>query len=255
MVTRILIELCLFYGLILAQILWEKREFPYFHKSVDDWVIDIVSLMIQGLFIPIVGMTLLYRLYSAIWPAGQGIWDLHPIGAFFLSFVFVDYVYYWVHRALHHRSLWFLHALHHSARDMDILNTSRNSLLTHLVLPYIWLNSIFIYLLKDPAAYILAFSITAMLDLWRHSKLYPEDKTWPWLERFLITPRAHGWHHSTTQTRSYYGANLVWWDQLHGSARPELLSSSPPHYGMSMPGEWAQRLLFPWQSFKRGRQQ
>jgi sterol desaturase/sphingolipid hydroxylase (fatty acid hydroxylase superfamily) len=251
--TRFFVELAIFYVLIILNILVLKKTFPFITKNKNDWIIDVSGLLIQGFFIPLVGAVLLGHFYRLVIPSLESSWDVSPIIGFLLSFAVVDYVYYWVHRILHKAKFWFLHAVHHSAQEMDIINTSRNSLISHFFLPYIWLNSIFIYLLKDPTPFIVAFSITAMLDLWRHSNLYPSEsknilfKTIDWV---LITPRSHSWHHSRNQFKSFYGANLAIWDHLHGSYKKELLASYPDRVGIPMNKSLKDMLLTPWQLYK-----
>lgn len=252
---RFLIELGLFYILLFWQASQNTHPFPYFKKHKYDWFADISGLLIQGFFIPLVAIVLLHRVFEMMFPSFKGIWELAPVYAFMLNFVIVDYVYYWAHRLMHTKRWWFLHVLHHSATEMDILNTARNPFITHFLLPYIWLNSIFVFLLKDPTAYIVAFSITAMLDLWRHSTLYPKTETW-WTklcDLVLITPKTHGWHHSRLESRTYFGANLSLWDHLHQTSKPSLLKEFPRDLGIPLRASLKDRLLTPWQLFSKER--
>ena len=52
--------------------------------------------------------------------------------AFVISFVVIDYAYYWNHRLLH-GALWRWHAVHHTASRLDVVVTSRNTLWTPLL--------------------------------------------------------------------------------------------------------------------------
>jgi sterol desaturase/sphingolipid hydroxylase (fatty acid hydroxylase superfamily) len=251
--TRFIVELGIFYVLLILQAVKNGYQFPYFKKQTHEWIADLSGLLIQGFFIPLVAIILLHRVFEFFFPSIHGVWVLSPVLAFLLNFVFVDYVYYWFHRLMHTRRWWFLHVLHHSANEMDILNTSRNPLITHFLLPYIWLNSIFIFLLKDPSSYIIAFSITAMLDLWRHSTLYPEHETWysKILDSVLITPKTHAWHHSRLESSSYFGANFNWWDRLHLTHKPELLLLFPRDLGIPLRTSLKNQILTPWKIFSK----
>lgn len=234
---RFVIELIIFYLLVLLNILVTKKSFPFFNISKSDFAIDIISLLIQGFFVPLFGIFILNDLYFFFFPQIKSTIDLSFLSSFLLSFVFVDYIYYLSHKALHSRSLWKFHIVHHSAKEMNILNTSRNSLIAHFLLPYIWLNSLFIYLLKNPEGYIIGFSLTAMMDLWRHSELYPENSNnafFKFFETIFITPKHHSWHHSNKEFNNFYGANLIIWDKIHKTTNPNLSTHYPKHLGMNL---------------------
>lgn len=252
--TRFFVELFFFYALIIINILIQNKTFPFFSKTKDEWIIDIISLLIQGFFIPIVGALSLATLLTFLMPALKGILHTHGLINFLLAFVFVDYIYYWCHRLLHNKKLWHYHIVHHTAEEMDVINTSRNSLISHLLLPYIWLNGLFIYLLQDSYYYILGFSVTCIMDLWRHSKLYPAKSAQSFLkyiDAFFITPKTHSWHHSTNEFRSFYGANLVIWDKIHGTYNHQIKDEYPIRMGIKIKRELKTLLFYPQRIFKQ----
>jgi sterol desaturase/sphingolipid hydroxylase (fatty acid hydroxylase superfamily) len=184
-----------------------------------DWLLDAAGLLIQGIAIPFLQITLIYGLFSLLLPQAKGSLALPPWLAFLLNFVVVDYLYYWNHRLLHGRVLWDTHAVHHTAEHLDLFITSRNTLWTSLLIVYLWANGLFIFLLQDPRAFILAASLTASLDLWRHTSFFfrPGSFAHRALAMMLITPNEHAWHHSRNQTGKNFGANLSLWDRLHGT--------------------------------------
>lgn len=185
-------------------------------KSRKDWVLDAVGLFFQGVLIPVLQIAVVYQLYRHFLPSDGGSLHLHPIAAFFLSFVLVDYVYYWNHRLLHTR-WWPLHIVHHTVTEMHVLGTSRNTLWTSFLIVYLWIHALFIYLLQDPTWYIAGVSLTSALDLWRHSEIEPTPRSWLYrlLSPFLILPHDHAWHHARVCDRGNYGANLKLWDKIH----------------------------------------
>src|SRR5215470_7826323 len=79
------------------------------------WVLDASGLLVQGVLIPLLQITLIYRLFASLAPQLEGAIEVHPAAAFLLNFVFVDYLYYWNHRLLHAEWLWRAHAVHHTA--------------------------------------------------------------------------------------------------------------------------------------------
>lgn len=186
-------------------------------KSLNDWILDSAGLWVQGLLIPLLQLSLLQQLYQQLFPRWQGSLSLHPMVAFALSFVAVDYLYYWNHRLLHSRWGWIAHQIHHTVTNMDVLGTSRNTLWSSFLIVYLWVHGLFIYLLDTPTAYALGISLTAVLDLWRHSQFSPapKSKLYQWLSAWLMLPQDHGWHHHSNGCN--YGANFKLWDRFHGT--------------------------------------
>jgi len=188
-------------------------------RTPADWALDGAGLAIQGAVVPFLQSILIFEALSGIAPKAQGILDLSAGSGFLLNFVLVDYLYYWNHRLLHFRPLWPAHAVHHTPERMDVFITSRNTLWTPLMIVYLWVNGLFLFLLRDPGAFILAASLTASLDLWRHSSFAPRPGSTLHraLGRVLITPHEHAWHHSLDRADCNFGANLSLWDRAHGT--------------------------------------
>lgn len=188
-------------------------------KPITDWILDSAGLWIQGLLIPLLQLTLLPRLYQQLFSGWHHTVFLHPFLAFLLSFVVVDYLYYWNHRLLHSPWGWVVHRVHHTVTAMDVLGTSRNTLWSSFLMVYLWVHGVFIYLLTDPTVYVLGVSLTAALDLWRHSRFSPcpSSGLYHWLSPWLVLPQDHGWHHHSGDDGCNYGANLKLWDRLHGT--------------------------------------
>jgi sterol desaturase/sphingolipid hydroxylase (fatty acid hydroxylase superfamily) len=210
-----------------------------------DWVLDWAGLVIQGVVVPALQSVLIFGLLSGIAPKARGILGLSAVPGFLLNFVLVDYLYYWNHRWLHCRSLWPAHAVHHTPERMDVFITSRNTLWTPLLIIYLWVNGLFIFLLRDPGAFILGASLTAGLDLWRHSSFSPRPGSTLHraLSRFLITPQEHAWHHSRDRADCNFGANLSLWDRLHGTYHSPAVSAEA--FGVTSTLSLKRKLFFP----------
>lgn len=214
-------------------------------KSREDWLIDVIGLIIQGIVIPLLQVTLVYWLYQNLLHIHQGYLIISPILSFILSFVLVDYLYYWNHRLLHSKLLWQVHQVHHTVTQMDVLGTSRNTLWTSLLIVYLWIHTLFLYLLADPTGYLVGVSLTSALDLWRHSRLMISTNNWlyrfvsPW----LILPQDHVWHHCSEVYHCNYGANLKLWDKLHGTYHES--NELPSAIGIPTSLTFTQKLLFP----------
>ena len=189
----------------------------FLNRKMDDWMLDGVSLFVQGAVIPLCQVFLVAALLSVWAPGTAGTLVLDPVTSFILCFVGVDYLYYWNHRILHTPKLWPIHLVHHTAPQMDVLTTSRNTIWTSFFIVYLWVNGTLVYLLVDPAPYAAAVTLTAILDLWRHSPLQPSGSLEKILGSFLILPRDHAWHHSQDVYDVNFGANLNFWDKLHAT--------------------------------------
>ena len=217
-------------------------------KPGSSWLLDGVSLIMQGIVVPLMQTTFLYVLLAQWAPGIRGTLSLGPVASFLLNFVVVDYVYYWNHRLLHGRVLWRWHAVHHTAEKMDVFVTSRNTLWTHFLIVYVWVNALGVFLLKDPTHYILAASLTAMLDLWRHSEVMPKKAGhfYRLLSKALITPYEHAWHHDREKSNCNFGANLNWWDKIHGTyLAPD---AYPERLGIELEWTFFQKFLFPFRA-------
>ncbi|MBD2438219.1 sterol desaturase family protein [Nostoc sp. FACHB-110] len=214
-------------------------------KSIEDWLLDGVGLTIQGMLIPLLQGTVIYWFYQHLLPNQQGILQLSPIVTFAISFILIDYLYYWNHRLLHSRLFWQLHKVHHTVTQMDVLGTSRNTIWTSLLIVYLWIHTLFLYLLNDPTGYLLGVSLTSALDLWRHSRLIISTNSWldKLVVSWLILPQDHAWHHCSETFNCNYGANFKIWDKLHGTHYKS--EELPSVIGISTELSLRQKLLFP----------
>jgi sterol desaturase/sphingolipid hydroxylase (fatty acid hydroxylase superfamily) len=210
-------------------------------QTWQDWVLDLTGLLFQGLIIPVLQVTVVYQLYQVLIPDWRASLNLHVIAA-----LGVDYLYYWNHRLLHSSCFWPLHKVHHTMTQRNVLGTSRNSVWTSFCLIYLWVHALFIYLIADPSWYIFGVSLTAALDLWRHSEIEPKSGSvlHRLLSPWLILPCDHAWHHSNDCEIVNYGANLKLWDILHGTAY--IRDIPPQHLGFPMQMTLVQKLFFPY---------
>jgi len=213
-------------------------------KCFEDWLLDSLGLWFQGMLIPLLQVILIYQL-SPWLPIPQKCLNLPIILSFILSFVAIDYLYYWNHRLLHSAFFWNIHRVHHTVTDLDVLGTSRNTIWASFLIIYLWIHTLFLYLLTDPTGYLLGVSLTSALDLWRHSQLIIPSNSWLYrfLSPWLILPQDHAWHHSSQCFNYNYGANLKLWDRLHGTYYNN--SQLPTEIGIKTSLSLTQKLLFP----------
>ena len=191
-------------------------------KPWGDWLLDLTGLLVQGVGVPLLQVLLVAVILRELLPDWSGRVALPGnafVAGFLINVVVVDYLYYWNHRLLHTRLLWPVHRVHHTLTAMDVLGTSRNTVWSSAFIVYLWVNGALIFFLEQPAGVVAGATLTAALDLWRHSASGPQPGSAlhralsPW----LILPEDHAWHHADAEVFGNYGANLVIWDRLHGT--------------------------------------
>ncbi|MGB3298373.1 MAG: sterol desaturase family protein [Phormidesmis sp.] len=215
-------------------------------KSRADWTLDLFGLSIQGVVIPAMQIGLLYKTFHWLLPQAAHCIALPPLAGFFFCTILVDYAYYWNHRWLHSRA-WALHRVHHTVTQLDILGTSRNSLWSSFFILYLWVHALMIYLLHNPSGYLWGITLTAMLDLWRHSQLGPRPNGWLYavLSPWLVLPQDHAYHHANWRQAVNFGANLKVWDRLHHTAYNA--HSLPNRLAQQTPLNLWQQLFYPFE--------
>ena len=212
-------------------------------KSIADWLLDICGLAMQGIVVPALQIGLLYQGLNNLLPQWNSCLTLSPFAGFLTCIVLIDYAYYWNHRWLHSVA-WPIHKVHHTVTQLDVFSASRNSLWSSFFILYLWVHTLIVYLLNDPNGYLWGVSLTAMLDLWRHSWLGPKANSqwYRWLSPWLVLPQDHALHHSHAHGCNF-GANLKVWDRLHGTARQT--EYFPKKLGIKTTLSFWQKLLYP----------
>jgi sterol desaturase/sphingolipid hydroxylase (fatty acid hydroxylase superfamily) len=159
-----------------------------------------------------------------------------------LALGLADFLGYWRHRWQHGAALWRFHAVHHSSRWLDWLSTSRFhpvdeglTLAVHVV--PLWLCGVPTEVL---AATMLLRGLHGTLV---HANV---DLTLGPLDRWIVTPRFHRWHHSEARPGVNFATHFVVWDRLFGTAcfadeEPE--STGLP--GDPIPDDYAAQILRP----------
>lgn len=165
-------------------------------------------------------------LADAVPPAvGEGFDRLPGVAQLTVLLVAGDFANYWSHRALHQVPLlWRLHAVHHSTEQLDWLATSRGhpidlvfAILTISLPPFV-LGRVAI------APWILTFFFLYPFVCHSNTRIHI-----PYVERVLVTPKFHHWHHAAGEEAwdRNFGAILSIWDRLFGTVieRDEFPSS------------------------------
>ena len=202
-----------------------------FSRKASDWVIDLTSLAIHLWGLPLIQTLILLRMFEWIVPQYRGSVSVGPFVSLGL-YVLLDYLWYWNHRLLHSYTwIWNLHAVHHSAKQVDVFTTARNSVWSHVFEIYIWFIAGMLYLARDPSWFVTIVILGSMSNFWTHTMLtFPRmSKAYRWASFILITPHEHLWHHSTSHSNTNFATVFSIWDRWHGTLHaPEEL---PELYG------------------------
>lgn len=151
--------------------------------------------------------------------------------------VVTDFLGYWMHRFMHSRLAWPVHAFHHAPTTLNWLSGMRGSPLHWVLLltPGTLMASLFL-LTPTPWVFVALALSDALIQNLMHTNV-----RLPWarqLEWIFITPRMHFVHHHSEARYgdSNYGFNFAVWDHLFGTyldadkvERPELLGDREPH--------------------------
>jgi sterol desaturase/sphingolipid hydroxylase (fatty acid hydroxylase superfamily) len=211
--------------------------------SGEDWILNGSGLLIQGTVIPLASLAV-GKLLALCFTGLDGVLE-GSAAAFAMSFVVLDFLYYWQHRWLHGAG-WVLHRTHHGASRLGAWVCARNSLLAHPLFVYFVPSAMLSLLCQDKLAFFAGAMLTASLDLWRHCAirwpacLSPANRI---LSLLLVTPVVHHWHHKDGAPRCNFGANLAVWDRLFATyVAPD---DYPRTYGIEIGQGAIEQLLAP----------
>lgn len=212
---------------------------------------DLLSLILHGHY---TGTALALLAQAWILPHTEALWtrlgvprglvaDLPLWAQIPLALVSVDFVQWWVHRALHAWGpLWSLHKVHHSIEDgeMDWLGSFR----FHWMESVLYKSALYVPLglLGFRAEALMAHALFGTLvGHLNHANLDLGHGAWRYV---LNNPRMHLWHHADREASCNYGIIFSAWDWLFGCA---YVPSQPParlgftemdRFPRSLPAQW-----------------
>jgi sterol desaturase/sphingolipid hydroxylase (fatty acid hydroxylase superfamily) len=216
-----------------------------------EWRTDLVHFAMSHLLVQVtVLLTLMPATLLFAWavrPALQHAVQAQPLLLQFVEVVIVaDLAEYVVHRAFHRVPwLWRFHAIHHSARTLDWLASSRLHLLDIVVTR--GLSFVPLYLLGFTPSAVYAYLIFVSF----HAVFIHANVRWRFrpIEWLLVTPRFHHWHHADAPEAvdRNFAIHLPWIDRLFGTCYfPE--GRWPAAYGLgrdAVPDGWMRQLVWP----------
>ena len=150
------------------------------------------------------------------------VWELpaNP-SMFLLTFILVDFFYYWYHRLSHEIPvMWTLHHTHHSSLWMNLSTAVRLNWLGKFVSPVFYTPLVFLGF--SPTFIVASLTVNLLMQFFLHTEVVGRLG---WFEgKLLNTPSAHRVHHGSNPEyidKNYAGVLIVW-DRLFGTYEPEI---------------------------------
>ncbi|XP_039379523.1 alkylglycerol monooxygenase isoform X4 [Mauremys reevesii] len=146
-----------------------------------------------------------YRLFELLWDSP---WT------WYLTFLGVDFGYYWFHRMAHEVNiLWAAHQVHHSSEAYNLSTALRQSVLQRYTS---WVFYLPMALFIPPSVYAVHLQFNLLYQFWIHTEVV---NTLGPLELILNTPSHHRVHHGRNPycIDKNYGGTLIIWDRIFGT--------------------------------------
>jgi lathosterol oxidase len=184
------------------------------------WLQDVVYFMSTHLPIQILSFMVLLPAtlatkYLGISALQQAIARFPWLLQFFLAVLIADIAEYFVHLAFHKVPfLWRFHAIHHSSQALDWIAGSRSHFVDDTLVRGLVLAPL---MLGFSQLIILCYLVFVTLHAtWVHCNFAPNVK---WLEKFLIMPRFHHWHHTSQKEGidKNFAIHFPWIDKIFGT--------------------------------------
>ena len=226
----------LFMGLVFVPIerVLGQRSQPIFRL---EWREDLLYFLIGSLLVQLLTYLSLAPaltiLHHTDWGGPRAAVARQPVFLQFVEIMFLtDLVQYWTHRGFHRISfLWNFHAVHHSAKTMDWLASSRMHVLEIVCLRGLTVIPMYVLGFAQSALYaylLLVYFSSALV----HSNLRVSFGV---LEQFLVTPRFHHWHHGVERQAIdvNFAVHFPVLDRLFGTYYLPADGSWPDGYGVA----------------------
>jgi len=137
------------------------------------------------------------------------------------ALVLMDYTFYLWHILMHRVPLlWRFHLVHHVDLDLDA-STALRFHFTEMLASIPWRAGQVALIGLTPLTFSVWQCFFLISILFHHSNVSLPFRWERLLNKFIVTPRMHGIHHSIVEreTNSNWSSGLTIWDWLHGTLR------------------------------------
>ena len=200
-----------------------EKLFPKYRDQVitrPEWAVDMFYFCFNHLAISVILIFANYHASHFDWAVSASVQSTVQAMPVWLQVILIilaaDFVLYWEHRAYHEvKTLWPIHAVHHSVEHLDWLAGSRG----HFVQVFSERAMVMIplYLLgADESALNIYVTFAALQAILIHCNV---DIPFGPLKTIFVTPQFHHWHHSSEKPAidTNYSAHTVLFDRLFGT--------------------------------------
>ena len=195
-----------------------RKDQPIFREN---WLLDAKYFLFYHLligFFLVVGNYIVHNWFGwfIIPGLGETVRSLPFAVQFGLILLTIDLLQYWIHRLYHETDIfWRVHSVHHSAKTMDWLASSRLNFIEPLITRTVGLLALSVMGFgQGPInAYIIFVGFHATFI---HANC---GINLSWMEKVLVTPKYHHWHHAKDQeaVNKNYAVYLSFIDKLFGT--------------------------------------
>ncbi|MCS6934409.1 MAG: sterol desaturase family protein [Chitinophagales bacterium] len=230
--NMLLIAMPIFLALILLELAYElfiKKEKHYLIDGISSLTSGMTNILKATLGLSIVVVSypwFLSHLSLVTWPQ-KSFWP------YIITFVFMDFSGYWIHRLQHRVNFfWTHHLVHHSSEEFNLPCALRQqiSILTNIYS----LSFLPLAILGIPhEVLIIVGPIHLFAQFWYHTR---HIGRLGFLEHILVTPSHHRVHHAMNDLYmdKNYSQIFIIWDKLFGTFQKEV-PHEPCVYGMRRP--------------------
>jgi sterol desaturase/sphingolipid hydroxylase (fatty acid hydroxylase superfamily) len=195
-------------------------QYPEQGTFRDQWTLDVVYFMSTHFPIQILSFLVLFPAtqathFLAVPALAHAIAQLPWLIQLLLAILVADIAEWAIHFAFHKVPfLWRFHSIHHSSKALDWIAGSRSHFLDDtLVRGFILVPLMLGFSQNIILAYLVFVTLHAT---WAHCNFRPNVK---WLEKFLVMPRYHHWHHTSQKEAidKNFAIHFPWIDKLFGT--------------------------------------
>jgi sterol desaturase/sphingolipid hydroxylase (fatty acid hydroxylase superfamily) len=228
-VNYIALAVPLFFILIGLELAIARRRGARVYRVND--AVNAISCGVTQQIVMLFSTAALLACYAAVYDRARVVTWEHAAWPWLISFVGVDFLYYWWHRASHEVNLlWAAHVVHHQSEEYNLAVALRQGVATSwTALPfYLPLAVVGV----PPVVWAAQLSFSTLYQFWIHTRLVGRLPLA--LEWALNTPSHHRVHHAVNPQYldKNHGAIFIVWDRLFGTYAEEV---EAPRYGLTKP--------------------
>ncbi|MES2021686.1 MAG: sterol desaturase family protein [Pseudomonadota bacterium] len=214
-------------AMVLTEIVWRVGAGRGYDRSTAMTTIGLVAGNIPAAALNAAVLGVVYSVAWKIAPIHLPLGDWRTWAA---GFLFVEFAYYWFHRASHRvRWMWATHAVHHSAEEMTLLSSLRLGWTN--VFSGGWLFYVPLILVGfDPRLIVVLLTANLRYQFFLHTEAPLSLGRLEWV---LNAPSHHRAHHGRNEAYldCNYGGVLILFDRVFGTFRPER-ADEPVEFGL-----------------------